>query len=240
MWCRQVALALSFVGLFGAPVMAETRPVVVELFTSQGCSSCPPADANLIQLMDRPDILALSFGVTYWNYLGWDDTFSKQEFTDRQFAYEGPLGRESAYTPQMVVDGASDSVGHDLSEVEALVARAAAAQSVGPAIDVSDGKVTIADGAAPARAADIWLVRYDPGVTEVPVARGENRRRVLQIGHAVRELTHLGTWSGAAVSLDLPPVQSGPTQDETAQGELAGAILLQDGPGGRILDAHRF
>jgi hypothetical protein len=232
MWRRQVFMALTLAGLFGTPALAETRPVVVELFTSQGCSSCPPADANLIQLMDRPDILALSFGVTYWNYLGWDDTFSQQAFTDRQFAYEGPLGRESAYTPQMVIDGGADSVGHDLSEVEALVARAAAAQSAEPAIDVAGEKIVITGAAAPARAADIWLVRYDPGIAEIPVARGENRRRVLKIGHAVRELTHLGTWSGAALSLDLPPAT-----DEKA---LAGAVLVQDGPGGRILAARKL
>jgi hypothetical protein len=227
-----MAIALTLSGLFATPALAETRPVVVELFTSQGCSSCPPADANLIQLMNRPDVLALSFGVTYWNYLGWDDTFSQQAFTDRQFAYEGPLGRESAYTPQMVIDGAADSVGHDLSEVEALVTRAAAMQTAEPSIDVAGAKIVIAGAAAPARAADIWLVRYDPGITEVPVARGENRRRVLQIGHAVRELTHLGTWSGATLSLDLPLPQEG--------NDLAGAVLLQDGPGGRILAARKL
>ncbi|MDY0871664.1 DUF1223 domain-containing protein [Dongia rigui] len=237
MWQRQVfraqvLMALAFAGLFAGPAVAETRPVVVELFTSQGCSSCPPADANLIRLMDRPDILALSFAVTYWNDLGWDDTFSKQAFTDRQFAYEGPLGRQSAYTPQMVIDGTADSVGHDLSEVEALVTRAAAAQSSEPAIDVAGEKIVVAAAASPARAADVWLVRYDPGIAEVPVARGENRRRVLQIGHAVRELTRLGTWSGAALSLDLPPAQEGR--------ELAGAILVQDGPGGHILAARKL
>lgn len=231
----QPFVALVFLGLLSNQALAETRPVVVELFTSQGCSSCPPADANLIRLMDRPEILALSFGVTYWNYLGWDDTFGRQEFTDRQFAYEGRLGRESAYTPQMVIDGANDSVGHDLSEVEALVAQAAAAPAAGPGIDVSGGKIVIASGATPARAADIWLVRYDPGVVDVPVARGENRRRLLQIGHAVRELTHLGTWSGAALSLDLPPAPTG-----LAGVGLAQAVLLQDGPGGRILDARKL
>lgn len=223
-------LALALVGLFAAPATAGSRPVVVELFTSQGCSSCPPADANLIQLMDRPDVLALSFGVTYWNYLGWDDTFSKQDFTDRQFAYEGPLGHDSAFTPQMVIDGAHDTVGHDLSEIEALVDKAAAAQATTPLIDIAAGKIVIGAGAAPTDAADIWLVSYAPDVAEIPVARGENRRRLLKIGHAVRNLTHLGTWSGAELKLDLPPAEAG----------LAQAILLQAGPGGQILDARKL
>lgn len=223
-------LPLALVWLFAAPAMAETRPVVVELFTSQGCSSCPPADANLIRLMDRPDVLALSFGVTYWNYLGWDDTFARQEFTDRQFAYEGPLGHDSAFTPQMVVNGTRDTVGHDMREIETLIEDAAGVAATAPAIDIADNKVTIGGGTVPAKAADIWLVAYTPTITEIPVARGENRRRTLKIGHAVKSLTHLGQWSGAAVSVDLPPADAG----------LAQAVLLQDGPGGPILNARKL
>ncbi|MBI2255411.1 MAG: DUF1223 domain-containing protein [Proteobacteria bacterium] len=223
-------LALVLMGLFAMPASAQTRPVVVELFTSQGCSSCPPADANLIELMDRADVLALSFGVTYWNYLGWDDTFSKQEFTDRQFAYEGPLGHAGAFTPQMVIDGAHDAVGHDLAEVEALIAEAAAAAAGGPAIEATTDRIEIGAGAVPARAADVWLVAYAPDIAEIPVARGENRRRVLKIGHAVRSLTRLGQWSGPAQSFDLPPAEEG----------LARAVLVQAGAGGPILGASKL
>lgn len=222
-------LSLVLLGFIGTPARAEMRPVVVELFTSQGCSSCPPADANLIQLMNRPDVLALSFGVTYWNYLGWDDTFGQQAFTDRQFAYEGPLGHDSAFTPQMVIDGRSDTVGHDATEIDALIGKAAKSQAAAPSIDVAAGKLVIGDGTAPA-AADVWLVRYAPSIAEIPVARGENRRRVLKIGNAVKSLTHLGTWSGTELNLDLPPAESG----------LAQAILLQAGPGGPILGAAKL
>src|SRR5215470_7543302 len=91
---------------------AEKGPIVVELFTSQGCSSCPPANANLATIADRPDVLALSFGVTYWDYLGWKDSFAKPEFTSRQYAYEHTLHRATAYTPQMVVNGGSDLIGN--------------------------------------------------------------------------------------------------------------------------------
>jgi hypothetical protein len=223
-------LAVAFAGLYAIPASAETRPVVVELFTSQGCSSCPPADANLIQVMDRPDVLALSFGVTYWNYLGWDDTFARQEFTDRQFAYEGPLGRSSAFTPQMVIDGSRDTIGHDLGEIEALIAQAIAAQSTAPTITVTPHDVVVGSGERRQAAVDVWLVAYAPNVVEIPVARGENRRRVLKIGHAVQALTHLGTWSGSEATFDLPTTQAG----------LAQAILLQAGPGGPILGAQKL
>jgi hypothetical protein len=212
------------------PATAQTRPVVVELFTSQGCSSCPPADANLIRLMARPDVLALSFGVTYWNDLGWDDTFSQPIFTDRQFAYERKLGHESAFTPQMVIDGTRDTVGHDLGEIEQLIAKAATEAANGPAIDVADGKLTIGVAATPAPPADIWVVEYAPEIAEVPVARGENRRRVLRIGHPVRSLTHLGQWSGAAITLALPASEPGREQ----------AVLLQAKDGGPILGAARI
>ena len=228
-------LALAFLGLLATPAWAETRPVVVELFTSQGCSSCPPADANLIQLMDRPDVLALSFGVTYWNYLGWDDTFGRQEFTDRQFAYEGPLGHESAFTPQMVIDGTHDTVGHDPAEIDALIAKAAAAQSTAPTISSADQQLVIGSGIMPARPADVWLVAYAPAIAEIPVARGENRRRVLKIGHPVKMLTHLGTWSGTEASFTLPSVPA-----DLAQTGLAWAILLQAGSGGPILGAQKL
>ena len=103
---------------------AAARPLtVVELFTSQGCSSCPPANANLAKLRDRPGVLALSFNVTYWDYLGWKDTFGKPEFTARQRTYEAPLGESGPFTPQVVVNGAADTVGNRLSAIEALIAQ---------------------------------------------------------------------------------------------------------------------
>jgi hypothetical protein len=92
---------------------------VVELFTSQGCSSCPPANANLIKLSKRDDVLALSFAVTYWDYLGWKDSFGKREFTDRQAVYEPALGQSGSYTPQMVVNGRTTTVGNNLAENQA-------------------------------------------------------------------------------------------------------------------------
>ncbi|WP_374310041.1 DUF1223 domain-containing protein [Dongia sp.] len=225
-------MAAAALTLAGGTSQAAAGPVVVELFTSQGCSSCPPADANLIELSKRPDVLALSFGVTYWDYLGWEDTFARPEFTERQMVYEHPLGHAGAFTPQMVVDGRADAVGQDLDEIEDLIAQAAARQAAepGPSISHKDGAVAIGSSAAPANTADIWLVRYDPRLSEVPVARGENRRRVLPITHVVRELTRLGSWSGESLALALPPAQAG----------LESAIIVQLPQGGPILAAAKL
>jgi hypothetical protein len=217
------------VALCGSALPAFADPIVVELFTSQGCSSCPPADANLIKISDRPDVLALSFGVTYWNYLGWEDTFAREEFTQRQLVYESKLGHSGAFTPQIVVGGKADVVGNDLQELEALIAAAKPAEAA-PGIDMADGRVTVGAGTAPQQPADIWLVRYDPNISEVPVARGENRRRTLPITHAVKELTRLGGWTGEAMTLTLPAAADG----------LESAILIQNILGGEILAAKKL
>jgi hypothetical protein len=174
---KTMITAILALGLLADPAAAQTRPVtVVELFTSQGCSSCPPANANLEKLKDRPDVLALSFAVTYWDRLGWKDTFGKAEFTERQRAYVAPLGNRSPYTPQMVVNGRADVVGHDLREVDALIAKSG---PVTPGIRIGPEMVSIAAGTAPAAGADVWLVRYsrigrwDGAATDLPLPPAE-------------------------------------------------------------------
>jgi hypothetical protein len=207
---------------------AAQSPVVVELFTSQGCSSCPPANANLAAIADRPDVLALSFGVTYWDYIGWKDTFAKPQFTSRQYAYESTLHRATAYTPQMVVNGEMDLIGNSAEELDRFIGAAHKnASADAPQIALGDGRVTIGAGSAPEDAADVWLVRYDPNIVQVPVARGENTGRTLPHKHVVHELTRLGGWTGAAVSFDLP----------TAPDGLKTAILVQSAYTGPILAA---
>jgi hypothetical protein len=198
-------------------------------------TTLPPVSADPAQRqspVNRPDVLALSFGVTYWDYLGWEDTFARKEFTQRQMVYERPLGHPSAFTPQIVVNGRQDVIGHDLAELQDLIDAEAAARAaeMPPEIRRDGDRLEIGPGTAPARPADIWLVRYDPNITEVPVARGENRRRVLPIKNSVRELIRLGGWTGAAVALDLPPVPDG----------LASAILVQLPLGGEILAAAKL
>lgn len=198
---------------------------VVELFTSQGCSSCPPANANLIKIKDRPGVLALSFNVTYWDYLGWKDTFGRQEFTQRQVTYEPSLGRSGPFTPQVVVNGDADAVGARPGEIERLIA--GSGHTKGPSLSLSNGKISIGAGSVPGGKADIWLVRYRQGVIEVPVARGENTGHTLPHANVVRSLTKLGSWTGDATTLPLP----------AAAGGLSTAVLVQSPGGGPILAA---
>ncbi|MDX8456286.1 DUF1223 domain-containing protein [Mesorhizobium sp. VK9D] len=205
---------------------AAAQPLtVVELFTSQGCSSCPPANANLIKVKDQPGVLALSFNVTYWDYLGWKDTFGRKEFTDRQVTYEPPLGHDGPFTPQVVVNGHADGVGARSGEIQSLIAKGGRTQ--GPDLSLGQGKVSIGAGKAPGGGADIWLVRYNRGVVEVPVARGENTGRTLPHANVVHALTKLGSWNGQATTLPLP----------AASGGLSTAVLVQAPRGGPILAA---
>src|SRR5262245_12327062 len=117
---RVLALAL----LVTLPARAAETPVVVELFTSQGCSSCPPADRVLGQLAARDDVIALAVHVSYWNYIGWRDTFATEATTARQYAYAKALGSRNVYTPQAVIGGAADAVGSDASDIEHAIAKA--------------------------------------------------------------------------------------------------------------------
>jgi hypothetical protein len=204
---------------------AAGRPIVVELFTSQGCSSCPPANANLIALSRRSDVLALSFAVTYWDRLGWKDIFGKKAFTERQYAYEPALGETGPFTPQIVVEGRGSVVGANLQEVQALIA----AQKVdaGPPLRLDKDRATVGRGKAPEGGADVWLVRYEPDIINVAVKRGENSDRTLPHGHVVRELTRIGGWIGEPADFPL----TGPA------GGLRTAILVQTRHGGPILAA---
>jgi hypothetical protein len=212
--------------ILAATSVAAAQPLtVVELFTSQGCSSCPPANANLIKVKDRAGVLALSFNVTYWDYLGWKDTFGREEFTQRQVSYEPSLGRSGPFTPQVVVNGKADTVGAAPGEIEQLISSSGRAK--GPSLSLGGGKINIGAGSAPGGKADIWLVRYHQGVVEVPVARGENSGRTLPHANVVHALNKLGSWTGEATALPLP----------AASGGLSTAVLLQTPGGGPILAA---
>jgi hypothetical protein len=204
------------------------HPAVVELFQSQGCSSCPPANANVNTLSQRPDVLALSFAVTYWDRLGWKDTFGRPQFTERQWQYARAMRQQDVYTPQVVVNGRVEGVGADPGEIEGLMSRADRGAS-GPAVTLSDGSAEIGAAPAPAHAAEVWLVRYDPRTLEVQVRRGENAGKTLPHKNIVRELVRLGDWSGQAERFSLTADDSG----------LATAILVQASGAGPILAAAK-
>jgi hypothetical protein len=211
-----------------APALAENL-TVVELFQSQGCASCPPADANVMALSDRPDLLMLSFGVTYWDHLGWRDTFASEEYTNRQWDYARAFRRREVYTPEVVVNGRADVSGLDRGALEALIGREAAS-ATGPHVAIANGKVLVGDGNGTGGRADVWLVRYDPKIEQVAIARGENEGRTLPHKNVVKELLNLGRWDGTAESFAIPPA---------AQSGLRDAILVQQASGGPIIAAAR-
>jgi hypothetical protein len=229
---RLAAAAAALCAMAAPPAVRAAdplHPVVIELFQSQGCSSCPPAAANVAALSGRPDVLALSFQVTYWDQLGWKDTFAQPAYTARQWDYARARRHDEVFTPQVVVNGRADGVGVDPNELRGLLARADRGQA-GPAVTLAGGAVQVAAGAAPSKAADVWLVRYDPRTLLIPIQRGENGGKTLPHRNVVRQLTRLGAWSGQAVRFALPPA---------ADPAFKTAVLVQSAGAGPILAAAR-
>jgi hypothetical protein len=220
---------------------AGQRLDVIELFTSQGCSSCPPADAVLGKMKNRGDVLALSFNVDYWDYLGWKDTLASPTFTARQKAYAHARGDRAVYTPQAVVNGMMHAVGSDRAGLKNAM------QSTGDrldkkAIDLSlrrEGNSIVVD-AGKARGilsrpkpATLWMVIFDDAKT-VKIDRGENRGKTITYNNVVRTIEPIGTWKGDAVTLKVPM---------PAGGNEKCAVILQEGNGanpGPILAAARL
>jgi hypothetical protein len=189
---------------------AGQAKAVIELFTSQGCSSCPPADALLGRLAEQPGFVALSYSVDYWDYLGWRDTLGSPANSERQRNYARARGDGRVYTPQIVVDGVTNVNGGDEDALQATVAAAEKrlAQVKVPVSMHADGDTLVIDvGAAPEasdkRAATVWLA-IAKEEEKVEVARGENRGRELSYHHPVRELSPIGIWHGEAMTLRLP------------------------------------
>ncbi len=211
----------------GSP-RAETRPVVVELFTSQGCSSCPPADALLRELAGRADVIALGFHISYWDRLGWKDPLSNEASTDRQKTYASRLSGR-VYTPQIVVEGTNEMVGSDRAAVAAAL-RNARPEAVAPISFAADrASVAIGGGAGVgAGAGEVLLVRFAQGrVTNVPA--GENAGRTLRDANGVTAVTRLGDWDGSARRYRIEPPRSGEglaVLVQAADGRMLGAAAI--------------
>jgi hypothetical protein len=203
---KLAGLAAALIGAGALPAAAAdaAHPTVVELFQSQGCSSCPPALANLNALSDRRDILPLAFAVDYWDRLGWKDTFDKPEFTQRQYSYSRAMGLAGVYTPQVIVNGRVEGVGAEPEDMTSLIARGDRGDG-GPAIAFRGEGVAIGAAKVGAAGADVWLVRYDPRNLEVKVLRGENAGRTLAHRNIVREITLIGHWNGEAAAFAISP-----------------------------------
>jgi hypothetical protein len=185
--------------LGAAPALAGERPVVVELFTSEGCSSCPPADALLAELATRPDLLALSFHVDYWDRLGWKDPFSSSAATRRQNRYARLLGLDAVYTPQIVIDGHWQMVGSDRDAVAQAVAQARqAAAAVPMTLTLDHGEARVAFGAGRAgMSAAVLLLGFDHRHVD-RVGGGENDGRTLTHVDVVRGFAEIGRFTGPA------------------------------------------
>jgi hypothetical protein len=222
------ALVLAVVAAGGISVgtaRGGDQPIaaVIELFTSQGCSSCPPADALFAQYVTRPGVLALSFNVDYWDYLGWKDTLASPDNTARQRDYAAARGDGQVYTPQVIVDGRTHLVGSDRDGIDTAVAASAGLLPVPISLTPSPEALTVSVGEAPTtgmRHATLWLVMYEPSVT-VPVERGENSGRTLTYSNVVRKLRPVAWWKGKQMAVDVP-------QSELAHARTSGcAFLLQ-------------
>ena len=223
---RTAMIALTLATALATAGHAQESPIVVELFTSQGCSSCPPADAFLTGLArQRRDVLPLAFHVTYWDSLGWKDPYSLDAATVRQREYARHFGGDGVYTPQMVVDGTTGFVGSD--RAQGLKVIGGAAPKPVPVSVVRDGQSLRINVGAGAGHAQVLLVGFD-STHETPVGRGENGGRTLVESNIVRSLTPIGAWSGSAVELRQPP----------PAGE-GFAVLLQ-ATDGRIIGAARL
>lgn len=201
-----------------------TSPVVIELYQSQGCSSCPPANFAVNAAADQPGVIALSFAVTYWDRLGWKDIFGDKAYTQRQYDYAHALGNPNVYTPQIVINGKTAITGIKSGELAKSIA-STKGLSGGPSIDVTGDKVMIGKGNG---AANIWMVRYDPRTQNVAIRSGENTGRNLPHKNIVRSLTRLGEWNGAVQGYTL---SSAPLKG------LKTAILVQRPGAGPIIAA---
>jgi hypothetical protein len=212
--------------LFSAGAAAAKPPVVLELYTAQGCASCGDANAHVAKLAEQPGVLPLTFSVDYWDYLGWSDTFAKPEFAERQKAYVARLALREPYTPQVVVDGAAQASGAKPDKVDKLLADAAKARRDPPQVRFSSGRVYVGSAPGPKGGGDVWLVRYDPREQDVAVKSGDNKGQTIIQKNVVRELIRLGGWRGRPVAYHIPAA---------SEDGLKSVVLIQAGRGGRII-----
>jgi hypothetical protein len=226
---RRVALSLAVIAstvVAAATVAAEPRGVV-ELFTSQGCSSCPAADKLAGELARDPSLVVLSLAIDYWDYLGWKDTLALPGHANRQRAYSKVRGDREVYTPQVVVNGVTHVLGSDKQAIENAVAQThkqAGMLSVPVALSVADNQISVSVPAAANTAkGEIWLCPVTRNVP-VEIGKGENSGHTITYHNVVRRWVKLGEWTGAARTYKVP------VSDVTAAGGDAVAVVVQAGP----------
>jgi hypothetical protein len=232
-----LAVTAVFAGAAAAPGLAVAQSkAVIELYTSQGCSSCPPADKLVGKLAARKDVIALTFPVDYWDYLGWKDTLASPAYSARQRAYARARGDGQVYTPQIVVDGKLHVVGSHASAVKKAIARSTQQQTTGVSLTMhtKGDTIVITAGAAPkgmrVKPATIWLALVKKSEAVV-ITRGENRGSTITYHRVVRDMTPVGQWTGEKVIVKLPIHH---LQSTDADGC---TVLLQQDDAGPILAA---
>lgn len=222
------ALAALVVASAGEGAAARPpSPVLVELYTAQGCATCPRANRVVPDLAKRPGVLPVTFSVDYWDYLGWSDTFAKPAFAERQRAYVQKLRVREIYTPEMVVEGVGEAPALEAERLDALIGKAARTRAPAPRFTlVRKGAAVRIGEAALDGVADVWMIRYEPGPVAVKVTAGENKGQTVTAANLVRDLSRLGRWVGDSKTYLLPKAP--------AEG-LRTLVVVQRPRGGRIL-----
>ena len=209
------------------PAHADPR-AVVELFTSQGCSSCPAADKVLGELAKDPNVIALSLPIDYWDYLGWKDTLADARFTARQKAYSRVRGDRDVYTPQVVVNGATHVIGSDRGKIEGAIdstKKAEGVMSVPVSMSLSGKQINVSVAASKASGAkhgEVWICSVSKAVP-IAIGRGENRGREVTYHNVVRNLLKVGDWNGSAGNWTVP------LENISRDGVDAAVVYVQDG-----------
>jgi hypothetical protein len=228
MVCRRCLAYAAVVICSSVPLQsAQAEPrAVIELFTSQGCSSCPPADQLLGELTSDASLIAVSVPVDYWDYLGWKDTLADPHNTARQKAYAHARGDGQVYTPQVVVNGTLHALGSDKAAIEVAIAasRKNGAMSLLPTLTVGEGRlnVTVPDLVDARAGGEVWLVGVVKAAT-IAIARGENKGRTITYHNVARRWIKLGDWTGKANSWSIP------VQTFKAANVDEAAVLVQGG-----------
>ncbi len=226
-----ILLWMSLVALAAASTADARRPVLVELFTAQGCPSCAKANAMIGKLADHPGIIALTWPVDYWDYLGWEDTLAQPGFTDRQRAYERRFGLSDVSTPQVFVDAQVQALGDKAGAIDTLISQVKPTHGSIPRVTLLHGsRVSIHGARPPLSGADLWLIRYDPKPVTVLVKEGDNRGARVTYRNVVHQYVRLGSWTRHPKVFKLPGA--------TEQG-LYTLIVLQGPRGGRVIAVGR-
>lgn len=208
------------------PAHADPR-AVVELFTSQGCSSCPPADQIIGELAKDPNVIALSMPIEYWDYLGWKDTLADSRFSARQKAYSQMRGDRDVYTPQMIVNGSANVIGSDRAGIESAIqnTQKAGVMSVPVTMTLSGKQINVsvaASKAATSAHGEVWICSVSKSVP-ISIGRGENRGREVTYYNVVRNILKVGDWNGSSGSWTVP------LENISRDGVDAAVVYVQDG-----------